>query len=96
MIFKMSSISVIMHCYSFLILLIGIFFSMSFIWFCFGFIYLVDFSTEFDCFLQSIPLVCVRVFAFFCSRAFQCAVMLLVSDLCNFFMKALSAPSFLS
>ena len=37
--------------------------------------YLVDFSPEFDYFLPSTPL---SVFASFCSRAFRCAVKLLV------------------
>ena len=48
--------------------------------FCF---YLVDFSPEIDDFLPSTPLV----FASFCSRAFRCAVRLLVYALFSFFLK---------
>ena len=61
--------------------------------FVFAFIYLVDFSPEFDYFLPSILLggIC---FFFFCSRTFRCAVKLLIYVLCSFFLEALRAVSF--
>ena len=56
--------------------------------FCF---HLVDFSPEFDYFLQSILF---NEFASFCSRVFRCAVKLLVYALSSFFLEALGAMGF--
>jgi hypothetical protein len=56
--------------------------------FCF---YLIDFSHEFDYFLLSTLL---GLFAFFSSRTFRCAFILLVYTVSNFFMVALRAVSF--
>ena len=42
----------------------------------------------------SCPLLLLGVFASFCSKAFRCAVKLLVLGLSNFFMKLLSAMNF--
>ena len=53
--------------------------------FCF---YLVDFSPKFDYFQ---PLLLLGVFASFCSRAFRCAVKLVVYAFSSFFLEALRA-----
>ena len=54
--------------------------------------HLVDSSPEFDYFLLSTP---PCKFAFFCSRAFRCAVKLLVCALSGFFVVAFRAVGFL-
>ena len=51
---------------------------------------MVDFGPEFDYFLPSTPIE----LASFCSRAFRCAVKLLVYALSSFFLEALRAMSF--
>ena len=56
--------------------------------FCF---YLVDFRTEFDYFM---PSTLLDVFASFCSRAFNCAVKLLVYAPLSFFLETLRDMSF--
>jgi hypothetical protein len=57
--------------------------------FCF---HLVNFSPEFDSFL---PLLLLGAFASFSSRAFRCAVKLLVYALSHFFLGIIRAMSFL-
>jgi hypothetical protein len=53
--------------------------------------YLMNFSPEFDYFLH---LLLLGGFASFCSRAFRCAVQMIIQALANFFMKVLNAVNF--